>query len=152
MIPVSYTHLDVYKRQSYEDLIDQGFLTESVINFVALLGWSPEDNNEFFTLDELVKEFDYHHMSKTPAVFDMTKLRWMNGEYLKKMDFDKFYEMALPHMKEVVSRAVSYTHLSLYQAAIRSKLLFVSEDESWPIQQSARRFWKILLRSYQTLR
>ncbi len=97
---------------SYEDLIDQGFLTESVINFVALLGWSPEDNNEFFTLDELVKEFDYHHMSKTPAVFDMTKLRWMNGEYLKKMDFDKFYEMALPHMKEVVSRDVNFEKLA----------------------------------------
>ena len=97
---------------SYEDLIAQGFLTESVINFVALLGWSPEDNNEFFTLDELVKEFDYHHMSKTPAVFDMTKLRWMNGEYLKKMDFDKFYEMALPHMKEVVSRDVNFEKLA----------------------------------------
>ena len=97
---------------SYEDLIDQGFLTEAVINFVALLGWSPEDNNEFFTLEELVKAFDYHHMSKTPAVFDMTKLRWMNGEYLKKMDFDRFYEMALPHMKEVVSKDVNFEKLA----------------------------------------
>ena len=59
-----------------------------------------------------MKEFDYNHMSKTPAVFDMTKLRWMNGEYLKKMDFDKFYEMALPHMKEVVSRDVNFEKLA----------------------------------------
>lgn len=87
-------------------------MTEAVINFVALLGWSPEDNNEFFTLEELVKAFDYHHMSKTPAVFDMTKLRWMNGEYLKKMDFDRFYEMALPHMKEVVSKDVNFEKLA----------------------------------------
>ena len=97
---------------SYEDLIDQGFVTEAVVNFVALLGWSPEGENEIFSLEELVKEFDYHHMSKTPAVFDMTKLRWMNGEYLKKMDFDKFYEMALPHMKEVVSRDVNFEKLA----------------------------------------
>ena len=78
---------------SYQDLIDQGFLSEAVVNFVALLGWSPEGNQELFTLDELIKEFDYRHISKSPAVFDMVKLRWMNGEYMKSMDFDKFYEM-----------------------------------------------------------
>ena len=57
---------------------------------MALLGWSPEDNREIFSLDELIKEFDYHRISKSPAVFDIVKLRWMNGEYLKAMDFDKF--------------------------------------------------------------
>ena len=71
---------------SYQDLIDQGFLSEAVVNFVALLGWSPEGNQELFTLDELIKEFDYRHISKSPAVFDMVKLRWMNGEYMKSMD------------------------------------------------------------------
>ena len=89
---------------SYEDLIDQGFLTEAVVNFVALLGWSPSDNREIFTLEELVEAFDYHHMSKSPAVFDYTKLKWMNGEYMKAMDFDKFYEMALPYIKEVITK------------------------------------------------
>ena len=89
---------------SYEDLIEQGFLTEAVVNFVALLGWSPADNREIFSLEELVKAFDYHHMSKSPAVFDFTKLKWMNGEYIKKLDFDKFYEMALPYIKEVVTK------------------------------------------------
>ena len=59
---------------SFEDLIEQGFVTEAVVNYVALLGWSPEDNQEIFSLEELVKEFDYHHMSKSPAVFDMAKL------------------------------------------------------------------------------
>ena len=80
---------------SYEDLLDQGFLTEAIVNFVALLGWSPSSDNEIFSLEELVKEFDYHRISKSPAVFDMVKLRWMNGEYMKKMDDDKFYGSAV---------------------------------------------------------
>ena len=65
---------------SYEDLLDQGFLTETIVNFVALLGWSPESNEEFFSLEELAKEFNYKNISKSPAVFDMVKLKWMNGE------------------------------------------------------------------------
>ena len=89
---------------SFEDLIEQGFLTDAVVNFVALLGWSPSDNREFFTLPELVEAFDYHNISKSPAVFDMTKLRWMNGEYMKKMDFDKFYELAEPYLKQVIKK------------------------------------------------
>ncbi|MBQ7833194.1 MAG: glutamate--tRNA ligase [Lachnospiraceae bacterium] len=91
---------------SYEDLIEQGFLTEAVVNFVALLGWSPSDNQEIFTLDELVKAFDYTHMSKSPAVFDYTKLKWMNSEYIKAMDFDAFYEKAEPFLKEALTKDV----------------------------------------------
>ena len=83
---------------SFEDLIEQGFVTEAIVNYVALLGWSPEDNNEIFSLDELVKKFDYHRINKSPAVFDIVKLRWMNGEYIKAMDDDKFYEMAKPYL------------------------------------------------------
>ena len=89
---------------SYEDLLEQGFLTEAIVNYVALLGWCPEDNQEIFSLEELVKVFDYHHMSKSPAVFDVQKLKWMNGEYMKAMDEDKFYEMALPYIKQVITR------------------------------------------------
>ena len=89
---------------SYEDLIDQGYLTEAVVNYVALLGWCPTDNREIFSLPELVEAFDYHHMSKSPAVFDINKLKWMNGEYIKAMDFDKFYERALPILKETIHR------------------------------------------------
>lgn len=89
---------------SYEDLIEQGFVSEAVVNFVALLGWCPSDNTEIFSLEELVKAFDYRHMSKSPAVFDTVKLKWMNGEYLKAMDFERFYEMAKPYIREVVTR------------------------------------------------
>ena len=93
---------------SYEDLLDQGFLTEAIVNFVALLGWSPSSDNEIFSLEELVKEFDYHRISKSPAVFDMVKLRWMNGEYMKKRDDDKFYEMALPYLKETITKDLDF--------------------------------------------
>lgn len=89
---------------SYEDLLEQGFLSEAVVNFVALLGWSPEDNEEIMSLEELVKKFDYRHMSKSPAVFDYTKLKWMNGEYLKAMDFDAFFVMAEPYLKQTVKK------------------------------------------------
>ncbi len=89
---------------SYEDLLEQGFLNDAIVNFVALLGWSPEDNQEIKSLDELIQSFDYRHMSKSPAVFDYTKLKWMNGEYMKAMDFDTFYEMAEPYIKEVIHK------------------------------------------------
>lgn len=89
---------------SYEDLIEQGFISEAVVNYVALLGWSPEDNREIFSLEELVQAFDYRHMSKSPAVFDVVKLKWMNGEYMKSMEFEAFYQMAEPFIKAMVSK------------------------------------------------
>ena len=89
---------------SFEDLTEQGFLKDAIVNYVALLGWSPEDNREIFTLEELIKEFDYRRISKSPAVFDVVKLRWMNGEYIKAMDFDAFYEKAEPYLKQVLTK------------------------------------------------
>ncbi len=91
---------------SYEDLIEQGFVTEAVVNYVALLGWCPQDNKEIFSLKELAEAFEYRNMSKSPAVFDMVKLKWMNGEYIKAMNFDKFYERALPFIRETIHREV----------------------------------------------
>ncbi|MCR5418087.1 MAG: glutamate--tRNA ligase [Lachnospiraceae bacterium] len=105
------SHQKLSKRSghsSYEDLIEQGFVPEAVVNFVALLGWSPVDNREIFSLQELVEAFDYTHISKSPAVFDFTKLKWMNGEYIKAMDFDAFYEKALPIIKETVGREMDF--------------------------------------------
>ncbi len=100
---------------SFEDIIEQGFLPEAVVNFIALLGWSPEDNREIFTLDELIKEFDYRRINKSPSVFDMGKLKWMNGEYIKAMDFDRFYEMALPYLKNVLTRDYPFDFAKIAQ-------------------------------------
>ena len=89
---------------SYEDLVEQGFLPEAIVNYIALLGWSPEDNQEIFSLDELIEKFDYHKVNKSPSVFDINKLKWMNGEYIKAMDNEKFYEIAEPYVKEVIKK------------------------------------------------
>ena len=89
---------------SFEDLKEQGFLTEAIINFVAFLGWSPEGNQEIFSLQELIEAFDYHRINKAPAVFDYGKLKWMNGEYIKALPFERFYEMALPYLKETITK------------------------------------------------
>lgn len=97
---------------SFEDLLEQGFVTEAIVNFIALLGWSSSSNEEIFSLEDLIKEFDYHHINKAPAVFDMNKLRWMNSEYIKKMDNEKYYEMAIPYIKEAIQK-----DLDLYKIA-----------------------------------
>ena len=78
------------------------------VNYVALLGWCPEDNREIFSLEELIEAFDYRHMSKSPAVFDMQKLRWMNGEYIKAMDFDSYYEIAEPYLRKSISKNLDF--------------------------------------------
>lgn len=89
---------------SFEDLLDAGFVSEAIVNYVALLGWSPEDDREIFSLQELVENFDYHRMSKSPAAFDMKKMRWMNGEYIKAMNPETFYERAVPEIRKVVTK------------------------------------------------
>lgn len=109
------THKKLSKRcghSSFEDLLEQGFLREAIVNFVALLGWSPEEDREIFSLEELVKAFDYRRINKAPAVFDMVKLRWMNGEYMKAMDFDKFYEMALPYIQAVIKKDMDFKRIA----------------------------------------
>lgn len=97
---------------SFEDLIEQGYVSEAIVNFVALLGWSPEDDKEIFSLQELIEAFDYKHISKSPAVFDMVKLSWMNGEYLKKMSEEDFFKLAEPYIKEVIKKPLDIKKIS----------------------------------------
>lgn len=111
---------------SYQDLIDQGFISEAVVNFVALLGWSPENNQEIFSLDGLVKEFNYKNISKSPAVFDMVKLKWMNGEYIKAMDFDRFYGIAEPYIKKVISKDLDLRKIA---AMVKTRVEVLPEIE-----------------------
>ena len=98
---------------SFEDLVEQGFLPEAIINFIALLGWSPEDNNEIFSLQELIEKFDYRRINKSPAVFDLVKLRWMNGEYIKKMDDERYLQMALPVVNEVITKDLNKEKIAM---------------------------------------
>lgn len=91
---------------TYEDLLEMGYLKEAVLNYVALLGWSPGGEREVFTLDELEKCFTLSGLSKSPAIFDMEKLTWLNGEYIRALSVDKFYELALPYIKRYIKRDV----------------------------------------------
>lgn len=79
---------------SFENLVSEGFLPEAIVNYIALLGWSPKSDREIFTLDELSQFFNVSGLNKSPAIFDYVKLRWMNSEYLKALDPAKFAEMA----------------------------------------------------------
>ena len=89
---------------SFEDLIKKGYLTEAVVNYIALLGWSPKGEEEIFTLDELVQEFDVSGISKSPAIFDPLKLKAINGAYIRRMSLDHFEEMALPYIRQTCKR------------------------------------------------
>lgn len=97
---------------SFEDLIEQGFVAEAIVNFVALLGWSAPDNQEILSLQDLIRLFDYRHINKSPAVFDMVKLRWMNSEYIKNMEEEKYLFLALPYIKEVIKKDLDLTKIA----------------------------------------
>lgn len=90
---------------SYQDLMQKGYLKEAVINYIALLGWAPKGENEIFTLDELIEEFDISGISKSPAIFDPVKLRAMNGVYIKKMSDEDFAKAAEPYIRQAVKKA-----------------------------------------------
>ena len=85
----------------FYDLINEGYLPQAIINFIALLGWCPKDNQEIFTLAELEKEFDVSGISKSPSIFDYDKLSWFNGEYLKAMTPEEFTDVCMPYYKKV---------------------------------------------------
>ena len=111
--------------KSFEDLVNEGYVVEAIMNYIALLGWSPSDNTEIFTLKELEQKFDMAGLSKSPSIFDIKKLTWMNSEYLKAMDFEKYYQLAEPKLKE----ALGDTNLDLKKiAALLQKRLETLND------------------------
>jgi nondiscriminating glutamyl-tRNA synthetase len=87
--------------QFIEQYKELGYLPEAVVNFIALLGWSPVGEEEIFTKEELIEQFDLDRVSKSPAVFDMDKLNWMNNHYLKKAPLSRVVELSLPHLQKV---------------------------------------------------
>lgn len=86
----------------YHDFIEKGYLPEAVVNYIALLGWSPGDDREKFTMEELVEAFSIAGINKAPAVFDEDKLKWLNHQYIQAMTADEFHEHALPWIKKAV--------------------------------------------------
>lgn len=97
---------------SFGDLLEKGYLKEAVLNYIALLGWNDGSNEEIFTLEELIKKFDYKDISKSPAIFDNAKLKWMNGEYIKKLSLDEFHELAMEQYKKVLHKDFDFKFIS----------------------------------------
>ena len=89
---------------SYQDLMEKGYLSEAVLNYIALLGWAPKGEQEIFTLEELIEEFDISGLSKSPAIFDAVKLKAINGEYIRKLSAEEFSEYATPYIRQAVKR------------------------------------------------
>ena len=83
----------------FKDLENKGYLPEGIVNYLALLGFSPETNDEIFTLDELVEIFKVNRINKSPAVYDVKKLNWINAHYMKKLEEKKLFEITIPHLK-----------------------------------------------------
>ena len=96
---------------SYQDLMAKGYLSEAVLNYIALLGWSPGGEREVYNLSELTEAFDIKGISKSPAIFDPDKLRWLNAEYIRALDEDAFHEAALPYIKEGIGDVETDTKL-----------------------------------------
>ncbi|MDE6520660.1 MAG: glutamate--tRNA ligase [Ruminococcus sp.] len=119
---------------SFQDLVNDGYLPEAIVNYIALLGWCPKDSNqEFFTMDELKSAFSIDGLSKSPAVFDYEKLKWFNAEYIKKMPDDKYEEKALPIIEELcedyinTKKLASLLHTRIsYFGEIRQSIGFVT--------------------------
>ena len=102
-----------YGDPSFEDLLAQGYVRDAIINFIALLGWSPGDEREFFTLDELVQAFDLKGLSKAPAIFNTEKLVWFNHEYITRMPFEEYLAMATPWFDRVLAgKGIDYRRLA----------------------------------------
>ena len=87
---------------NFEDFTARGFIPKAIVNYIALLGWAPKSNEEKMTMEELIEAFDVDGVSKSPAIFDETKMRWLNGRYIKEMDMNEFMEYALPFFEQSV--------------------------------------------------
>ena len=110
---------------SFQDLLDDGYLPEAIINYIALLGWCPKNSEtEFFTLDELKSIFTIDGVSKSPAVFDFEKLLWFNGEYIHKLEQDKFEELVKPFITVEIPENIN---VSKMLALLRTRISKLSE-------------------------
>lgn len=88
-----------YGDANFDDFINKGYLPEAIINYIALVGWSPKGTQEKFSMDELIEAFNVSGLSKSPGIFDEAKMKWLNGEYIKEMDFNRFMEYATPYFE-----------------------------------------------------
>lgn len=111
---------------NFADLLDEGYIAEAIINYIAMLGWSPatEDNQEIFSMAGLIEAFQIKNIGKSPAVFDKTKLTWFNQQYIQAMSADDFYQAALPYLQGAIKRPVDLRAIAGF---LQSRVSFVKE-------------------------
>lgn len=109
---------------SFEDFIAKGYLPEAIVNYIVLLGWNPGTNEEFFSLSDLEESFNTEGLSKSPAIFDVNKLKWMNGEYLRRLSLEEFHALALPYYQDISRNAAD---LSKVSALLQKRVDILSE-------------------------
>ena len=97
---------------NFEDLTDEGYLPQAIVNYIALLGWCPGSNQEIFTLDELIENFSADRISKSPSVFDYEKLKWFNCEYIKNMSDGEFLDLVMPYFRSLKSKSLNLNVLA----------------------------------------
>ena len=97
---------------SFQDLVAKGYLPEAILNYIALLGWNPGTEQEIFSLKELEECFDANRLNKSPAIFDIQKLTWMNGCYIRALEFDEFHKLAMVEYDKFITRNVNRVELS----------------------------------------
>lgn len=114
---------------SYQDLVAKGYLTEAIMNYIALLGWCPKGEREIFTLPELVEAFDISGISKSPAIYDPEKMRWVNAEYIRAMSVEQFHEVALPFIRQAVKSETADTMLIAQCLHQRTEVLSEIPDQ-----------------------
>lgn len=123
------------KRQgdvAVEDFLNKGYLPEGLINYIALVGWSPEDNREIFTMDELIENFSVERVSKSGGVFDVNKLNWVNAHYIKESSVDRITDLAIPHLIEAgyITKEVAkerYDWLKDLVSTLQDRISYVGE-------------------------
>lgn len=119
----------------YEDYIAKGYLKDAILNYIALLGWNPGDDREFFTMDELVEAFDISRLNKAPGIFDVTKLNWFNAQYIMRLSPERYLELATPWLDQALAgRGICYRRLAElmqprteYFAQLPEKVAFLAE-------------------------
>ena len=125
---------------TFMDLYNDGYLPEAIINYLALLGWSPVDNQEIFSLEELIEKFDVTRINNSPAVYDVMKLRWVNGHYIKKLSIDELLKITKPHLEnaydlsnysdEFIKELVSLyqNHISYGKEIVEVSTMFFNDE------------------------
>lgn len=134
---------------SYQDLKKQGFLTQAIINYIALLGWSPKDD-EILSFDDLIRQFDIEHISKSPAIFDIEKLKWINGMYIRQMPLDKFHQLVLPYYDFIkkpvdlleISRVLQPRLLQITGENIQDMLDYINQPHHFDISVFSHKKFK----------